>query len=233
MCGKIFKKPMSDCNELIFKAYLARTKSHIKICGNEATLPCEFCEKKYRSQHLLNWHVRRYHVKPFKCDACSYKCGSNYELQKHKRYKHDGVSYTCELCGIGLAYETGYDRHMKSVHGGNSFPCSQCPYMSNTEQQVKRHERNMHGGFTFNCKSCTSKLHSKKSLELHERRVHGTMTFGCDKCDYQTKRQDSLGKHKLFVHGDKKGKKHPCTICGHTKTKKSCLVKHMFKIHGI
>ena len=230
-CGKQFIK--SDSDEKAKKAFRVRTKNHINTCGIEATIPCDFCENKYRSQHLLNSHIRRYHERPYKCDKCSSKFPSNFELQKHHRYKHEGIAFTCEICGTGLAYKNGFKNHMLNIHGGNTFLCSQCPLVSNTEHNLQRHIDAMHSGVTFDCKSCISKLHSKKSLEMHENEVHGNISYGCDECEFQTRRKGSVRLHKRHVHEGMKGSLFACEVCGEKRTKTKYLLKHKLEVHGI
>ena len=191
-CDKEFAKPLSN-KDVDYKKSSKNARSHIRLCkAKNAKLSCDVCGNKFRAQRLLTSHVRRYHTKPFKCGSCDFAAGSNYQLTKHRNYKHDGIVFQCKICDKNLAYDHVYKRHMKVVHGGLTFVCDKCDYSTTTQKYLERHTENMHSGSTFDCNMCPSKLHSKKSLEIHQK--YSKM------CGIEKTRKQYLVEHMVKKH---------------------------------
>jgi len=201
-CGKEFDKPLLSTD---FLRANSNAKIHMRICKNKyeiASLPCKLCGNKYRDRRLLYSHMRRYHQKPFKCDSCSFGCGSNYDLTKHKNYKHKGAVFTCKTCEKDLAYERNYKRHMEEVHGDLKLVCDKCGHSTTTQYNLDKHNDNMHSDSTLDCTLCTRKFHSKKRLKAHHKYSHEGL-LKCDQCSLTANHQSTLKKHKERSHEGK------------------------------
>ena len=232
VCGKKYEnlfegQSSEDCEKIKHRAL-----NHVRRCKYsllESNFSCTLCDNKFKAKALLNTHIRRYHRKPFSCDQCDHSTGTNYDLQKHKNYKHNGKSFTCEICGQSLAYETGLRSHMKRVHSGTSFDCDKCDHSSNTEENLQRHKDNMHSGVVLECDMCSSQYHSPSALGTHIRMVHGDLEYIlCDFCPFKSKNKNSLKKHKDSVH-DKK--QLSCKSCEFTSTQNSTILTHTKTVH--
>ena len=232
VCGKNYEDLFSGQDQETCEKIKHRALNHIRRCKYsllEASLSCTICENKFKARSLLNTHIRRYHKKPYSCEQCDFSTGTNYDLEKHKNYKHNGKLFTCEICGQNLAYATGLRNHMKRVHSGTSFKCDQCDHCSNTEDNLQRHKDNMHSGVLLQCDKCPSQYHSPSSLGTHINMVHKEVEYAlCDQCPYQTKSKSSLKKHRESVH-DKKLLS--CKSCNFTSTQNSTILTHTKTVH--
>ena len=232
VCGKRYENLFEGESSENCEKIKHRALNHIRRCKYsllESNFSCTLCENKFKAKALLNTHIRRYHRKPFSCEQCDYSTGTNYDLQKHRGYKHNGKSFTCEICGQTLAYETGLKSHMKRVHSGTSFDCDKCDHSSNTEENLQRHKDNMHSGVVLECTICSSRYHSPSALGTHIRMAHGDVEYIlCDVCPYKSKDKHSLKKHKDSVH-DKK--QLSCKSCEFTSTQNSTILMHTKTVH--
>ena len=232
VCGKKYENLFEGQTSENCEKIKHRALNHIRRCKYnllESNFSCTLCDNKFKAKTLLNTHIRRYHRKPYSCEQCEYTTGTNYDLQKHRGYKHNGKSFTCEICGQSLAYETGLKSHMKRVHSGTSFDCDKCDHSSNTEDNLQRHKDNMHSGVLLECNICSSKYHSPSALGTHIRMVHGDAEYIlCDVCPFKSKNKNCLKKHKDSVH-DKK--QLSCKFCEFTSTQNSTILTHTKTFH--
>ena len=54
----------------------------------------------------LKKHIRRVHVKPFKCDRCEMAFGGSFKLKEHVRSVHEGIrNFKCELCEKAFGFQ--------------------------------------------------------------------------------------------------------------------------------
>lgn len=68
---------------------------------------CPQCDTDFTTLARLNLHIRRIHLKPYKCDKCSRGFGVEKELEIHRKYVHFGVKpFKCEKFGCNNAYPT-------------------------------------------------------------------------------------------------------------------------------
>ena len=61
------------------------------------------------------------------CDQCEYS-GSRQALRHHKKSKHEGIRYPCDLCDYAATTLTNLKKHKKSKHEGIRYPCDQCDF---------------------------------------------------------------------------------------------------------
>ena len=232
ICGKTYENLFEGQSAELCEKIKHRALNHIRRCKYKLLEPnfsCTLCGNKFKAKALLNTHTRRYHRKPYNCDQCDHSTGTNYDLQRHKDFKHNGTLFTCEICGQTLAYETGLKNHMRRVHSGVSFNCDKCNHSSNTKDNLERHKVNMHSGFVFECDMCSSQYHSPSALGSHTKMEHGDLEYlSCDLCPFKNKDKNSLKKHKVSVH-DKK--QLSCKSCEFTSTQNSTILTHTKTVH--
>ena len=86
--------------------FILRHLTHLK------TVECDECEKKFRSNSLLQFHKRQRHVEHVERDFthCSYpKCTAKYkckgQLRQHVNTIHLGIrKFICDICGQGMKF---------------------------------------------------------------------------------------------------------------------------------
>lgn len=153
-----------------------------------------------------------------KCADEPYKCCSNADLKRHKKFKHDiGVTwFTCDQCPKDSAYKAKTQRnlevHIAGVHGSEkNFTCDLCPkdtaLSSFYASTIKQHKQEVHGIdlVMVKCKHCETNFKRKSHLQQHIQEVHeiGDITlYKCELCKSPTifKRKGHLKKHNEFVH---------------------------------
>ena len=61
---------------------------------------CDQCKVKFKKLRFFRRHMKRVHIKPYKCTICSYFCGENNELNKHIATKHNNRDghFNCDMC---------------------------------------------------------------------------------------------------------------------------------------
>ncbi|EGF80086.1 hypothetical protein BATDEDRAFT_88507 [Batrachochytrium dendrobatidis JAM81] len=94
------------------------TKSK-KFTYSEMT-PCAniLCQETFKSQHLLQAHVRRFHAedRPYVCSICSTSFHRKHDLSRHARSIHGkGKQFHCEPCQRSYARSDALKRHILSA----------------------------------------------------------------------------------------------------------------------
>ena len=95
-------------------------------------IKCDKCEKQFKSQHCLTWHVRIVHdkVKPWTCNVCNKSFGRKTELLFHERRHTGEYPYRCPYCKKSFVAKFKLNQHIK-VHIGTDFiekstNCEEC-----------------------------------------------------------------------------------------------------------
>ena len=88
-------------------------KGHIKKEGQNESLECEKCKKKFKNQKQLNVHKCR-HLGIFSCRDCDERFPCLADLKKHEQKDHDEFkteeaetaetkNFTCDICQKGFS----------------------------------------------------------------------------------------------------------------------------------
>lgn len=188
-----------------------------------------------------------------KCATEPYKCTSNADLKRHKKFKHNiGVTwFICDQCPKDSAYKGKTKRnlevHIAGVHGTEKkYTCDLCPkdeaVSSFYESSINKHKREVHGiGLEmFHCEHCETETQFKRKshLEKHIKEVHGIgeiKMYTCKHCkdEIQFKRKSHLQQHIIQVHNIG-GENLVCDICNkYTCKTKYHLTRHKAFEHNI
>ncbi|XP_055334113.1 zinc finger protein 225-like [Paramacrobiotus metropolitanus] len=143
------------------------------------TLPCDQCEKRFRTPAHFTTHKAIVHSRSLPtlgCLVCAEPFPSYTLLHAHIRKEH-GTHLTCVVCQKAYSrYDLLYDH-------------------SRTHKEIHI------------CDTCGSVFRSKFGLDQHQYTHRSDYSFKCDLCGKTFKRPSNLAQHKMVVHTDKVRKK--------------------------
>ena len=86
--------------------------------------------------------------------------------------KHEGRSYSCNICSTTLSTPVGLYNHKKSKHEEIKHDCPKCDYKATLKGNLKIHIQAMHEGLDYLCGQCNYKASTPRSLRLHKNSKH-------------------------------------------------------------
>ncbi|XP_055334094.1 uncharacterized protein LOC129585449 [Paramacrobiotus metropolitanus] len=152
-------------------------KEYVKY-ETRLTLPCDQCEKRFRTRMHVVTHKNIVHtsLQALGCLVCAKQFSSSSLLHGHIKKEH-GKVLTCLVC------QKRYSKY--------------CRLYTHAKTHKEVHV----------CKTCGSVFRCKKSLEQHEYGHRSDYSFKCTLCGKTFKRPTNLMQHKMVVHTDKVRKK--------------------------
>ena len=74
------------------------------------------CSRSFRHWWHLRNHVRRHHR--YRCNLCPQSYAFYKNLLEHKRNKHEGLRFPCDVpgCSVSVAHEKNLKRHKERKH---------------------------------------------------------------------------------------------------------------------
>lgn len=173
------------------------------------------------------------------CDQCDYKGHYNSFLY-HKKSKHDGTRYTCDVCDYTASTVAYLKVHKRTKHEGIRYPCDECEFMAASTTYLKQHKKVKHLGIRYPCPACDFSGTTLSNLNAHIKKVHDEQRFVCNMCPYRTYSQLKLGNHKAKKHPEGKQQRDisdletfPCPECNYEGSRLSHLKQHLRKKHNI
>ena len=166
--------------------------------------------------------------KIYTCDQCEYT-GSKDGLKSHKRSKHRGIKYHCDLCEFVANFKSGLRRHKRSRHEGIRYPCDQCDHMAMERSGLKMHKQAIHGDAKYQCDQCKFVAKMPASLAKHKKKVHEGVRYPCDQCEHVSFTAGYLKEHKQTKH---EMIRYPCGYCEYATPRPSHLKRHMLVMHN-
>lgn len=180
--------PVLICNkcDASFKDYtqLIHHKSiHHAQCGVERRvmgklLKCEICDKIFRSNAALNYHVKT-HLRilldaPHECPYCRKSFYTDTNLKQHIRIVHSQIKrHTCELCDKPFATLDHLKKHVLSQHQNErKHICHICAKSFTQLCHLKQHLTIHTTGKTHQCLKCKEKFWRKIDVQRHMLKKH-------------------------------------------------------------
>ena len=132
-------------------------------------------------------------------------------LYKHKKAKHEGVTYPCDRCNYVAGQKAHLKNHIENIHEKVRYPCAQCDYSASKESNLIRHTQIKHEGVErIKIDPATLDDLSDESYSPHAKRprkrrrsnvnkVEGEDSFKCDYCGYKGSRA-AVYKHTKAKH---------------------------------
>ena len=185
-------------------------------------LKCEQCDKKFKSNAALKYHLSFIHgdenetkasmnnkcdekVK-YPCDQCSTELSSKYGLRTHIKNVHEGGgrNYPCKVCGKAFLASSSLKEHVKMVHEKLKYKCdfNNCEYNASTLAEVRDHKKNDHAGdeYNYKCEICGKTYNVKKDFKNHIKWVHDKIRVFCNQCEKSFANQGHLNSHIKARH---------------------------------
>ena len=128
-------KQCMECGKMCTRATLPHhLETHIK----EKNVHCDKCPKRFKTNRLLQIHIRNIHEGIFVPQTCA-TCGAVFRtknaLAKHEYDAHNiGELKLCTLCGFSCVTERQLKLHAKIYHEDPKLQCSYCPKIVRTPQ---------------------------------------------------------------------------------------------------
>eukprot|EP00092_Neocalanus_flemingeri_P044336 GFUD01049134.1.p1 GENE.GFUD01049134.1~~GFUD01049134.1.p1 ORF type:complete len:670 (+),score=113.47 GFUD01049134.1:59-2011(+) len=185
----------------------------------------DMCSNKSSHGELFTKRTKKHNLK---CDVCEYVSTSVGGLEKHRKVKHDNVTYSCDQCDLNVKYQASLRRHVKAVHEGKTFNCNYCDHKSSTASHLRIHIEGLHEGITYDCHECEKKFKQKGHLKIHDDTMHKGVTHSCTYCSYVSRQKGHLTHHIKTLH---LGQPHKCDICGMIYAHNGQLKIHKLREH--
>ena len=97
----------------------------------------------------------------YTCNECEYIATMQYNLNRHKQYKHLGVRYKCDHCEHQANTQGNLSNHKQVKHLEVRYSCNQCEYKSSTQGHLTIHNQAKHLGVYTAVMNANIKLPSK------------------------------------------------------------------------
>ncbi|XP_075989492.1 uncharacterized protein LOC142985290 [Anticarsia gemmatalis] len=170
----------------------------------EHLFKCSKCEKRFKTNELLNAHVLSEHSKEKKyvCDVCGRIFSRQDYLYKHK-FTHTGVKrHQCPHCDFKATQRSSLTMHIRKHTGERPYTCDICPQRCISSSNLRAHRRRHLGVKKFECAICNKKFGYKISLEEHISSTHvRSETHPCQHCNATYARVRGLKRHLASKHG--------------------------------
>nr|CAI5818409.1 unnamed protein product [Callosobruchus analis] len=194
---------------------------------------CDYCDQVCLNKNGLKLHIDNVHLKKYKfcCDRCSKGYNTQSELTKHIKFDHEGLRYSCLLCGKEFKDNNHFKLHIKT-HDPNytppQFTCEVCQKvlsMKSFDRHMKMHSGEKDANVV--CDICGLVMSSRSHLTNHRRTHTGEKPYECEYCGKTFARNETLVDHRR-VHT--KERPYKCAVCNKGFTQKSALNVHK-RIH--
>jgi len=258
-CNEIIKSKACDC-EIEFKDKTHRMY-HTRIV-HKNYFKCEICVEAFKTEAKFKKHISSHsnpkeeQQYPKMCDQCGFVATYKGSLRKHKQFKHDYSTQTCEICSKGFSGTFKLRLHMNRIHKNgnkccrqvfedkgdlkihisrhikqksNLLKCDECDYTGKTKYNVTSHRKLRHDSQTHVCDICSTDFNGLIKLQVHRRRFHSE-SIACLECDEYFKRSN-MSRHMLKAHTKDNEKKYQCDKCGRGFIDITRYSVHMISAH--
>ncbi|XP_053954089.1 zinc finger protein 271-like isoform X1 [Anastrepha ludens] len=141
-------------------------------------MKCEICDKIFRSNAALNYHVkthlRNYLQVPQECPYCKRNFYSDVNFKQHIRIVHSlNKRHKCELCDKPFATQDHLKKHVLSQHQNErKHICHVCSKSFTQLCHLKQHLAIHTTGKAHQCIKCKLKFWRKIDLQRHMLKKH-------------------------------------------------------------
>uniref|UniRef100_A0A336MC88 CSON014937 protein n=1 Tax=Culicoides sonorensis TaxID=179676 RepID=A0A336MC88_CULSO len=199
---------------------------------------CPTCNLYFRTQHVLDKHIRMTHIfptLPYSCNLCVSARFKSQEILNLHHQLHQNPNrkpFPCHLCELQFPKETMLQNHL-ICHERNEIECCQLCGLSlqcdSYSDHVMRHVTK-YEDYEHVCHICAWRFISHIDLKIHiKTHENDDVSFTCDKCQINIKTKGRFENHIAKCNGPKT--EFPCSFCPAVFMTKSSKYRHEVKIH--
>mmetsp|Transcript_2113 Transcript_2113/g.2872 ORF Transcript_2113/g.2872 Transcript_2113/m.2872 type:complete len:343 (+) Transcript_2113:123-1151(+) len=157
------------------------------------TIPCNICQKLFKTSLDLQAHQRDAHNliqpedlrtndAPIPCTQCRRVFKTTFGLRAHERDAHSvNKILTMSIEDNVINNEAKHTGKMIKLPNGTvtckHIPCTQCAKVFRTERNLHLHVKTVHSGAKIQCESCGKFLSSLVAMEQHTKAKHMAQEF--------------------------------------------------------
>lgn len=195
----------SEQRELLDACSGGRFREHMAVHEAVATgaprLPCQDCDKTFRSDRNRWRHANRVHG-----DTDGKKHEHKNPPETHEAaaaaVHGDDGHFVCDACGKAFRQRTSLNSHVRAAH-----------------KKEKTHA----------CPHCNSAYFKRSKLLVHIKTHTGVRDVPCPNCPKMFSCRDNMVKHVKLVHAQTRDYK--CTACDRAFKSSKHLVQHVLRLH--
>ncbi|CAG9806303.1 unnamed protein product [Chironomus riparius] len=116
--------------------------AHMKVCNMKKYICEEHCGKRFKSEWLLNKHLKLVELggdKRFTCSMCPKQCVSKSDLQIHMRSHTNERPYKCTICDKAFKTSANRSSHMDIHRDDKIHECNVCNQKFQTRPILRKH----------------------------------------------------------------------------------------------
>ena len=163
--------------------------------------PCHVCGKVLAERSFLEDHLLLHGEATLSCEICGAKYKTEVALNSHRRNTHLEKKIICEYCSKPFAIKSTHDRHVVANHTKTrNFACKTCDFKCTTKPNLRRHEFIHSEDKPFDCKECEKRFRVKEALTRHKLVHTGKKPYGCGQCPFRCQQSYDLTKHYKKIH---------------------------------
>jgi len=238
-------------------AYNSGLKKHLKVIHKDdmhlfegdldeslLTNHCQFCDKKFVSEHILRYH------------------------QKYQHKEAQETSSYCKLCYITFKFPSLFKNHKMTTHKDDMWAfqvdldstmlkheCAHCDLKFLSEHLLNYHTNLKHKELKDKlsyCKLCYVDFKFSSQLRAHKSKIHtakeeieafsvklekSSLTYKCKFCKKRFLTKNILRYHNIYNHKEERRQDLNCEFCNKvfkwTHGRKKVMENHMKNLHNL
>lgn len=122
---------------------------------------------------MLTNHQNVVHLNKYEklCNICGESCTDANSFRLHME-RHEGIQYSCEVCGLIVAGKRPLKVHMESQHPEGGKKYHTCPICSHISPSLRAHKKHIHYkhemGYDHKCAICDKAFKRPENLKVSD-----------------------------------------------------------------
>lgn len=248
--GKFYRNRFLQKQQVLLRKNSRKAKHPVTQNANRIkSITCEYCHKMFGHKWFYERHIVVHtREKNYKCTTCGKTFGWESALYRHNAL-HQGIKYTCSVCGKAYAQRGNLMLHAKKEHEernpDNINVCDECGKEFNYRESLRLHIGNKHADPTkMTCITCGAVYSCVSTLKRHIKKFMGSCiekenqeslrsiekSKNCPECGKYFEKRNNLKVHVKTVH--QRLKEFACHLCSSFFFTKRNVLMHIDKNHS-